>query len=116
MGYFRAVNRKNIDINEEIEKYDATRILISDGIRITRGILKYSVKIQRILTPYQLERIIAENNMERYVIVISSLIFDSWSLNVMDDLHTVIEKSVHNGSTIILEIVGKETVNGTIMV
>ena len=53
MGYFRAVNRKNIDINEEIEKYDATRILISDGIRITRGILKYSVKIQRILTPYK---------------------------------------------------------------
>jgi hypothetical protein len=116
MGYFKVVNRENIDINAEIEKYGTTRVLISDGIRIDRGILKYSVKIQRVLTPYQLEKIIAENSMERYIIIISSFIFDSWSLNVLDDLYTVIDKSVCNGSTVILEIVGTETVNGNIMV
>ncbi|WMT51597.1 MAG: hypothetical protein RE471_01640 [Ferroplasma sp.] len=116
MRHFRVINRRDIDINREIEKYSATRILISDGIRVDRGILKYSVKIQRILTPYQLERIIAKNSMERYVIIISSAIFDSWSLNVVDDIQTVIEKSAYNGSTIVLEIVGGETVNGTIMV
>ncbi len=116
MGYFKVVNRGNIRINEEIEKYGITRALISDGVRINRGILKYRIKIQRILTPYQLERIIIENSMERYIIIISSPIFDSWSMNVIDDLHIVIDKSVYNGSTIILEIIGKETVNGNIMV
>ncbi len=116
MGYFKVINRENIRINEEIEKYGITRALISDGIRIDRGILKYHVKIQRILTPYQLERILVENSIERYIIIISSFIFDSWSMNVIDELHTVIDKSVYNSSTVILEIVGKETVNGNIMV
>ncbi len=116
MGYFKVINRENIHINEEIEIYGATRILISDGIRIDREILKYRIKIQRVLTPYQLEKIMIESSMEQYIIIISSFIFDSWSLNIINDLHIVIDKSICNGSTVILEIVGKETVNGNIMV
>jgi hypothetical protein len=116
MGYFKVINRETVNVNEEIEKYGASRILISDGIRIDRGILKYSIKIQRILTPYQLEMILVNSPMECYIVIISSIIFDSWSLKVIDDLYTVMDKSAYNGSTIILEIAGRETVNGMIMV
>ena len=40
MGYFKVVNRENIDINAEIEKYSTTRVLISSGLN--RGVMQSS--------------------------------------------------------------------------
>jgi len=111
MKYFRIIEIENVDVSSEIAKYKSTKLLISDGVRLGRNIMHYDIKIQRILTPYQLERIIIDGGIERYLILISSSVFDSWSLIVIDELSFIMEQAAYNGNMIIFEIVGYKTVN-----
>jgi hypothetical protein len=67
------------------------------------------------MTPYQLNRIIIEGGIEKYLIFISSFVIDSWSLVVIGELNYVMEQSTYNGNTIIFDIVGSKTVNEAFM-
>jgi len=114
MGYL-SIRSGSFDILSEIKHYAPTRLLISDGIMLEKNILNFSIKIQRIMTPYQLNRIIIEGDIENYLIFISSFVIDSWSLAAIGELNYVMEQSTYNGNTIIFDIVGSKTVNEAFM-
>ncbi len=110
-----SIRSGSFDILSEITHYAPTKLLISDGIILEKNILNCSIKIQRIMTPYQLNRIIIEGGIEKYLIFISSFVLDSWSLPVVDELNFVMKQSTYNGNTIIFDIVGSKTINEAFM-
>ncbi|WP_337860960.1 hypothetical protein [Ferroplasma sp.] len=112
---FLISEKENIDIKSEIRYYNPTKLLISDGIMLERNILDCNIKIQRVMTPYQLNRILIEGNIERYLILISSFIFDAWGLMVVEELNYVMDQAAYNGSAIVLDIIGTKTVNAEFM-
>ncbi|ARD83940.1 hypothetical protein [Ferroplasma acidiphilum] len=114
MGEF-SIRSGSFDILREITHYMPTKLLISDGIMLEKNILNFNVKIQRIMTPYQLNRIVIESGIEKYLILISSFVLDSWGLSVIGEINYVMEQSVYNGSAVIFDIVGSKTVNEEFM-
>ncbi|MEM0140356.1 MAG: hypothetical protein QXZ44_07105 [Ferroplasma sp.] len=102
-------------ITELLSNYSVDRLLISDGIILGKEITGFDVKIQRVLTPYQLENILISSSERMYYIVISSDIFDSWTLLEVHELYYIMEQKKYNGSSIILELYGRKTVNEMLM-
>jgi hypothetical protein len=116
MGNFSISEMNSIDIISEIRRCNPSRLLISDGIILEKIILDYDLKIQRIMTSYQLNKIIMDGNIESYLILISSTVFDAWSLIAIEELNYIMGIAAYNGSTIMLDIVGAKTVNAEFMV
>ncbi len=87
-------------------------ILISDGIILTGQHLKMlqgrEVFIQRVLTSYQLVRILREQYIEKAVLFIFSRVSDEWDLVMIETiLESLRIKSSIQGSRIIFNVIGK---------
>ncbi len=87
-------------------------LLISDGIKLNKNILNYDIKIQRILTPYQLLRTVSVSAYGNYYIIIESKIFDSWKLMIIQEIYNIIKmRAYYHNSNIIFHIYENRTVN-----
>lgn len=63
--------------------------------------------VQRILTSYQLQRILVDSDRSPYYIAVSSGVIDTWPLAVVEGIYDVMKiKSYYNGGTIFVNIVG----------
>ena len=109
---FKRSNKNNDTPYKILDRNEMDLFLISDGIRLNKNTLKYSVKIQRILTPYQLLRTISLSTYDNYYIVIESRIFDSWKLMIIQEIYNIIKmRAYYHNSNIIFHIYENRTVN-----
>ncbi|MFG1519580.1 MAG: hypothetical protein AAE977_03780 [Thermoplasmataceae archaeon] len=98
---------------DKFQSEESIHLVLSDGIIIDPQIIKEhdtegKLKIQRILTPYQLERILMESDNYPYMICIRSDIIDSWSVHVMESLYDIMRiKSNFYGCIMETLIVGQ---------
>ncbi len=88
-------------------------VLVSDGIMLDlRNIVGSDdidrIRIQRILTPYQLERILMESDNEPHLVLIKAEVIDSWSVHVMESLYDIMRiKTSFYGCTIETAVIGE---------
>jgi hypothetical protein len=87
-------------------------LLISDGIILTGHHLKMlqgkDVFVQRVLTSYQLVRILREQYIEKAILFLYSRVSDEWDLVMIETiLESLRIKSSIQGSRIIFNVIGK---------
>lgn len=100
-------------INRYRTAWENLHFLVSDGILIdflhtfSESLLD-SIMVQRILTSYQLQRILMDSNSDPHFIVIRSGIISSWSPDIVQSIYDVMRiKSYYRGCGIYLNIVGE---------
>ena len=111
MGFLRIIRTDKTSINSLLSRYKIEKILISDGIILDKTILNYDVKIQRILTPYQLENILINSHEESFLIVISTLTLESWDTMELSVVSELIRRMAVSGKGMIINLIGPETLN-----
>ncbi|MCL4330262.1 MAG: hypothetical protein M1533_04610 [Candidatus Thermoplasmatota archaeon] len=101
------------DFVSRFQECKTLHILVSDGIMLDARSLvapqsMEKVRIQRILTPYQLERILMESDNEPHLVLIKSEVIDSWSVHVMESLYDIMRiKSSFYGCIIETAVIGE---------
>ncbi|CAC11590.1 hypothetical protein [Thermoplasma acidophilum] len=94
-------------VADSLKAYDEYSLLITDGIVMDFSDLPDGVRVQRILTVYQLMRSIVEGPNLPYIIMARSDIFNSWPYPDLDNLYdTMRMKTFYSGSDIILMVIG----------
>lgn len=117
---FRTKSFNPFDFYRFIEAYsdnsDSVHFLVSDGIIIDfahlfpRDILE-KVRIQRILTSYQLQRILMDSNTDPHFIAVRSEIMSSWGASIIEGIYDVLKiKSYYHGCRVYLNVVGEKGV------
>lgn len=94
----------------------SVHLLVSDGIIIDfahlfpHDVLE-RVNVQRILTSYQMQRILMDSNIEPHFIALRSGVISSWPISIIESIYDVIKiKSYYHGCQIHLNIVGEKGV------
>lgn len=96
-----------------IHDYGKMHFLVSDGVMLDLGKVfpensGIDVRIQRILTSYQLQRIILESDNSPHFIVIVSGVISEWASESIQSIYDVMKiKSYYHRCPISLNIVGK---------
>lgn len=86
--------------------------LLTDGIMLNLddlfpGDLLSSIQVQRILTSYQLQKILMDSDDLPYYIVATSPVMETWPSAVIEGIYDIMKiKSYYHGSIIFLHIVG----------
>ncbi|KPV46138.1 MULTISPECIES: hypothetical protein [Acidiplasma] len=111
MGFLRIIKTDRSSINSLLSRYKIGKILISDGIILDKTVLNYDVKIQRILTPYQLENILINSHEGSFLIVISTITLESWDTMELSVVSDLIRRMVAYGNDIVINLAGPETLN-----
>ncbi|MGP6294162.1 hypothetical protein [Caldiplasma sukawensis] len=103
-------------IENALNKFDHVKILVSEGFQIDPQSVFYGldlsrIRIQRILTSYQLSRILMESNNMAYFIMLRSEVMDEWEYETVDSIQWIIRmKSLYSGNIIFLNVVGSPSV------
>ncbi len=109
-GHLEIFQTPKIDENRLkglLKKYDESHFLISDGIIIDFRDWNYNIRIQRILTVYQLKRILIEGDDKPFIISATSEIVNSWPMRDMVSLGEIMKiKSYYRDCDIYFNIIG----------
>lgn len=120
-GNLRIFRTEDFEISkfyDFIDRYRAAgnrlHFLVSDGIlidflhTIPEGLLD-SIIVQRILTSYQLQRILIDSDNDPHFIAIRSGIISSWSIDIVQSIYDVMRiKSYYHDCGIYVNIVGQK--------
>ncbi|HKJ97111.1 MAG TPA: hypothetical protein VJ944_05165 [Thermoplasmataceae archaeon] len=98
---------------EKVHEYGKMHFLISDGIMLDlpqtfpegSGL---DIRIQRILTSYQLQRILLESDNSPHFIAVVSGVISSWAMESVESFYEIMKiKSYYHRCPISMNIVGK---------
>ncbi len=110
IGHLEVFQTPKIDENrlkDLLEKYYSSHFLISDGIMIDFRGWNFNTKIQRILTVYQLKRILMEADDMPFIISVAAEIVNSWPVKDIVSLSEIMQiKSYYRGCDIYFNVVG----------
>lgn len=121
-SYLRIFRTGTLDLEElyrfmdEMNDYGRLHFLVSDGIildlpEIFPGDSGVNVRMQRILTSYQLQRILLESDNNPHFIALVSAVISEWATESVDSIYQVMKiKSYYRHCPIAMNIVGKEGV------
>lgn len=96
-------------ILEMKQRYDNIHVMISDGLIFDRRTFKNTegLAFQRVLNPYQLEKVLMETDSNPHLILLKSEVVDSWDLNDVQALYDILKiKSYGTGCWITVHIIG----------
>lgn len=123
MSMFRIIRTKAVQyeilrdmIESALNKFDNVKILVSEGFQIDPQSVFYGldlsrIRIQRVLTSYQLSRILMESNNMAYFIMLRSEVIDEWEYETVDSIQWIMRmKSLYSGNMIFLNVVGSPSV------
>lgn len=121
-AYLKIFRTKSLDLDELYRFIDAAvghgrlRFLVSDGIlldmdRVFPEGSGVDVRIQRILTSHQLQRILLESDNIPHFIALISDIISSWPVESVESIYEIMKiKSYYHRCPISMNIVGKRGV------
>ena len=101
---------------EKLHEYGKIHFLVSDGIMldltwIFPDDLGIDVRMQRILTSYQLQRILLESDNSPHFIAVVSDVIASWEMESVESIYEIMKiKAYYHRCPISMNIVGKEGV------
>jgi hypothetical protein len=87
--------------------YENPRLLISDGIMLNIGSLRRDLRIQRILTSNQLQKILLDMDNSPCYILLSSNVVGTWKKIIVESIYDIIKGKSYHGSIIFMNIIGK---------
>lgn len=92
--------------------YSEWHFLLTDGIMVDfrntfpEEIL-HSIKVQRILTSYQLQKILLDSDSSPYYISAASSVMETWPSAVIESIYDIMKiKSHYHGDIVFLNVVG----------
>ncbi len=102
------------NVTSMIDQYDAARVhlLISDGIMVDfrhafPPVARKSIIVQRVLTSYQLQKILMDSDNSPHYIALASEVINSWYASVVSGIYDIMRiKSYYHGCPIHLNIIG----------
>lgn len=92
--------------------YSEIHFLLTDGIMVDfrqafPEDLLSSIKVQRILTSYQLQKILMDSDNSPYYISAASGVVEAWSPSIIEGIYDIMKiKTSYHGCLIYLNIVG----------
>lgn len=92
---------------ELASNYGDPHLLVSDGILLNIGALQTEIRIQRILTSNQLQKILVDMDSSPCYILLSSNVVETWKRVIVESIYDVIKLKSYQGSIIFMNIVGK---------
>ncbi len=101
---------------ERVREHGKMHFLVSDGVLLDLGKVfpdgsGIDVRMQRILTSYQLQRIILESDNSPHFIVIISGVISEWAVESVQSIYEIMKiKAYYHRCPISMNIVGKEGV------
>lgn len=93
--------------------YEEFHFLLTDGIMMDfRDVfpenLLPSIKVQRILTSYQLQKILIDSDDSPYYISATSGVMETWPSSIVESIYDIMKIKTHyRGGTIFMNIVGQ---------
>ncbi len=107
----------NLEALEEFLKislrsYGEVHFLLTDGIMINfRDVFPPEVlpivMVQRILTSYQLQKILMDSDENPYYISVASAVIETWPSSVVESIYDILKiKTQYHGAMVFLHIVG----------
>lgn len=121
-SYLKIFRTKSLDVDElyrfmdSMHQHGKLRFLVSDGILLNMDQLfpediGIRVKIQRILTSHQLQRILLESDNIPHFIALISDVMSSWEVESVESIYEIMKiKSYYHRCPISMNIVGKRGV------
>ena len=102
------------NVTDMIDQYGAAMVhlLISDGIMVDfrhafPDAVRKIIMVQRVLTSYQLQRILMESDSNPHYIALASAVVNSWHVSVVSGIYDIMRiKSYYHGCPIHLNIIG----------
>lgn len=117
---FRTPKFSTRDLSEfmkiALSSFQEFHFLLTDGIMLNfRGTFPDEVlpaiKVQRILTSYQLQKILMDSDENPYYISVASAVIDTWPASIIESIYDIMKiKSYYRGGIIFMNIVGKSGV------
>lgn len=101
-----------ISLQDHVEVH----LLITDGIMMDFGSIfpeniLHSIKVQRILTSYQLQKILLDSDDNPYYITATTPVMDTWPSSVVESIYDIMKiQTQYRGGVIYLNIVGDKGV------
>ncbi len=101
---------------DRIREYGRMHFLVSDGVMLDLGKVfpdgsGIDVRMQRILTSYQMQRILLESDSSPHFIVIISDVISEWAVESVQSIYEIMRvKSYYHRCPISMNIVGKKGV------
>lgn len=117
-GYLKIFRTGSLDLDElyafisRMREYGKIHFLVSDGIlldlpEIFPADSGVDVRMQRILTSYQLQRILLESDNSPHFIAVISGVISSWAVESVQSIYEVMKiKSYYHRCPISMNIVG----------
>lgn len=121
-SYLRIYRTHSLDVEglysfmDEMNDYGIMHFLVSDGIMMDmRDVFPedsgIDVRVQRILTSYQLQRILLESDDMPHFVAIISEVISEWKVESVESIYEIMKvKSYYHRCPISLNIIGKEGV------
>ncbi len=100
-------------IKMSLNQHSEFHLLITDGIMMdfrslfSENILQ-SIKVQRILTSYQLQKILMDSDDSPYYISATTAVIETWPSAVVESIYDIMKIKTHyRGGIIFLNVVGQ---------
>ena len=99
-------------LNLFIEDFQNVHFLMSDGImldfrKIFPEAMLQRIMLQRILTCYQLQKILMDSGENPHYISATSSVMESWPSRIIESIHDIMKiKAYYRGAVIFFNIVG----------
>ena len=99
-------------IRISLKSYGEMHFLLTDGIMINfREVLSPEIMpmvlVQRILTSYQLQKILMDSDQNPYYISVTSAVIEAWPSSVVESIYDILKiKAQYHGAIVYLNIVG----------
>lgn len=103
-------------IRISLRNHREVHFLLTDGIMINfRDVfppeIMPMVMVQRILTSYQLQKILMDSDDNPYYISVSSAVIETWPSSVIETIYDILKiKTQYRGAIVFLHIVGQRGV------
>ncbi len=95
-----------------LKSYGEVHFLLTDGIMLNfRDIIPqeimHMVMVQRILTSYQLQKILMDSDRNPYYISVTSSVIETWPPSVVESIYDILKiRTQYHGTIVYLNIVG----------
>ena len=92
--------------------FQNAHFLMSDGImldfrKIFPETMLQRIMVQRILTCYQLQKILMDSDENPHYISVTSLVMESWPSRIIESIHDIMKiKAYYRGTVIFMNVVG----------
>lgn len=99
-------------IRISLKSYGEVHFLLTDGIMINFSEIippdiMPVVMVQRVLTSYQLQKILMDSDQNPYYISVTSAVIETWPSSVVESIYDILKiKTQYHGSIVFLNIVG----------